>query len=200
MAHDMIPFELGKVHFINCMDGLRKLPDNSINAIHSDCPRSSHNFIGPSVRVLSESGVFIARSGLAKVGYDVKLKEAMEIAGLKIVHIVKTVDFNFTRPFDCQLIGIKNGHEIQTENIPKESIHERVPLDERICEAQRDVETFEDLLRWFTKPGDVVLELCAGSAALGVACLRSGREYLGFDNGERIVKKANERLAGFRTT
>ena len=33
----------------------------------------------------------------------------------------------------------------------------------------------------YTKPGDVVVDLCAGSCPLGIACIGSNRVYIGVE-------------------
>lgn len=47
-----------------------------------------------------------------------------------------------------------------------------------------------------SEPGDLVVEGFSGSAGIGVACLESGRRYVGFDREERFCQLARRRLAG----
>lgn len=51
------------------------------------------------------------------------------------------------------------------------------------------------LVALFSERGETVFDPFAGSAAIGEACVRLGRNYVGLDNDPRWVEKANERLA-----
>jgi tRNA G10 N-methylase Trm11 len=52
----------------------------------------------------------------------------------------------------------------------------------------------EDLIRCFSRPGDVVLDPCVGSGTTAVAARRLGRHYLGMDISAEYVAIAHERL------
>jgi site-specific DNA-methyltransferase (adenine-specific) len=54
--------------------------------------------------------------------------------------------------------------------------------DRGLHPTQKPVEMFEYLIRTYTEPGAVVLDNCMGSGTTAVACVRSGRNFIGFEN------------------
>jgi DNA modification methylase len=52
-----------------------------------------------------------------------------------------------------------------------------------------------DLVLWFTNPGETVLDPCAGSGVVGLACKILGRSYVGYELQEEWAVKSNERIS-----
>jgi DNA modification methylase len=50
------------------------------------------------------------------------------------------------------------------------------------------------ILNWFTKPGDMILDPYAGSGSTLVACLKTGRNGIGIEIDEGHVATANRRI------
>jgi site-specific DNA-methyltransferase (adenine-specific) len=50
------------------------------------------------------------------------------------------------------------------------------------------------MIRTYTDPGELVLDNCMGSGTTGVACLRSGRRFMGIELNERYFEVAGERI------
>lgn len=61
--------------------------------------------------------------------------------------------------------------------------------------TQKPVELMEYLVRTYTDAGAVVLDNCMGSGTTGVACLRSGRSFIGIEKAKTIFEAAKNRLA-----
>jgi site-specific DNA-methyltransferase (adenine-specific) len=53
----------------------------------------------------------------------------------------------------------------------------------------------EYLVRTYTEPGALVLDSSMGSATTGIACLRSGRRFVGIERDPAIFAVAESRLA-----
>lgn len=64
---------------------------------------------------------------------------------------------------------------------PARSCEKPVPLMRRVVETH-------------SHPGDLVVDLFAGLGATGVACIETGREFVGCDSDAEAVRKANERM------
>ena len=60
--------------------------------------------------------------------------------------------------------------------------------------TQKPVALFEYLIRTYTNEGDTVLDNCMGSGTTGVACVRSGRNFIGIEKDETYFGKAKERI------
>lgn len=61
--------------------------------------------------------------------------------------------------------------------------------------TQKPLALIEDLVQTFSNPGDVVLDSFMGSGTTAVACLKTGRNYIGFELDERYHAIAMQRVA-----
>ncbi|MCO4171828.1 DNA-methyltransferase [Aeromonas veronii] len=60
--------------------------------------------------------------------------------------------------------------------------------------TQKPVALMEWLIRSFSNPGDEVLDFCMGSGTTGVACLNTGRNFVGIEKDAGIFNVAVSRL------
>lgn len=60
--------------------------------------------------------------------------------------------------------------------------------------TQKPVALCEYLIKTYTNPGEVVLDNCAGSGTTAVACIRTGRNYIGFELDEKYHAIAEARV------
>lgn len=51
--------------------------------------------------------------------------------------------------------------------------------------TQKPVPLFEYLIKTYTNPGAIVLDNCMGSGTTGVACMNTGREFIGIEKEEK---------------
>ncbi len=65
----------------------------------------------------------------------------------------------------------------------------------RVHEAQKPVRLLDFLIQLVTLPGQIVLDPFAGSGSTAVACVRSGRHFVGCERLPEFVAIARERLA-----
>lgn len=70
----------------------------------------------------------------------------------------------------------------------------RFNRDRGLHPTQKPVALFEYMIRTYTDPGELVLDNCMGSGTTGVACLRSGRRFMGIELNERYFEVAGERI------
>jgi len=61
--------------------------------------------------------------------------------------------------------------------------------------TQKPLSLMLALVADFTSPGDLVLDLYAGSGTTGVACARLGRQFIGFEQKPEWAEMARERIA-----
>jgi site-specific DNA-methyltransferase (adenine-specific) len=60
--------------------------------------------------------------------------------------------------------------------------------------TQKPVELLEYLIKTYTNKGDVVLDNCMGSGSTCVACVNTGRHYIGFEKEPKYFDIACQRL------
>lgn len=60
--------------------------------------------------------------------------------------------------------------------------------------TQKPVEMLEYYIKTYTNPGDLVLDSCMGSGSTGVACVNTGRKFIGIELKPQIFGVAAERI------
>lgn len=61
--------------------------------------------------------------------------------------------------------------------------------------TQKPVALMEDLVKTYTNPGDTVLDFTMGSGSTGVACINTGRQFIGIERDAKYFAIASERIA-----
>jgi site-specific DNA-methyltransferase (adenine-specific) len=87
--------------------------------------------------------------------------------------------------------GVENLQEFT--NYPRSIL--RVPAEPKaVHPTQKPVALMEYLIRTYTNPGDTVLDNCMGSGTTGVACLNTGRDFIGIERDPGYFKIAQDRI------
>lgn len=60
--------------------------------------------------------------------------------------------------------------------------------------TQKPVELLEYLIKTYSNEGDIVLDNCMGSGSTGVACVNTGRNFIGIEKDEKYFKIAERRI------
>ena len=60
--------------------------------------------------------------------------------------------------------------------------------------TQKPVKLLEYLIQTYTQPGDLVLDNCMGSGSTGVACVNTGRDFIGIELDEIYFSTAQQRI------
>ena len=70
----------------------------------------------------------------------------------------------------------------------------------KVHPTQKPVALMEYLIRTYTNEGETVLDNTMGSGTTGVACVRTGRRFIGIERDEAYFKIASERIAAAAAT
>lgn len=65
----------------------------------------------------------------------------------------------------------------------------------RLHPTQKPVALLEYLIKTYTNEGEVVLDNCMGSGSTGVACVNTGRDFIGIELDENYFQIAKERIS-----
>lgn len=88
--------------------------------------------------------------------------------------------------------GAENFQEFT--NYPRSIL--KFPSDPKsVHPTQKPVALMEYLIRTYTNEGDVVLDNCMGSGSTGVACINTGRKFIGMELGENYFQIAQDRIS-----
>lgn len=60
--------------------------------------------------------------------------------------------------------------------------------------TQKPIALMEYLINTYTNPGDVVLDFTMGSGSTGVACVNTGRKFIGIERNKKYFKIAKSRI------
>ena len=89
-------------------------------------------------------------------------------------------------------------YDVEFINYPKSVIELGNPNSDLAHPTQKPVALYEYLIRTYTNAGDTVLDLCMGSGTTGVACVQTGRHFVGIeidtDYFEIAVKRIGDAL------
>jgi site-specific DNA-methyltransferase (adenine-specific) len=66
--------------------------------------------------------------------------------------------------------------------------------DKGLHSTQKPVKLLEYLIQTYSNEGDLVLDCCMGSGSTGIACLNTGRSFIGMEKDEDIFSLAKERI------
>jgi site-specific DNA-methyltransferase (adenine-specific) len=65
--------------------------------------------------------------------------------------------------------------------------------------TEKPVELMEWLIKTYTNEGDTVLDNCIGSGTTAIACINTGRNYIGIEKEEKYCRIAEERIHALRS-
>lgn len=93
--------------------------------------------------------------------------------------------------------GLSSDYVTEYINYPRNLLE--VPCEHGLHPTQKPVALFEYLIRTYTDEGALVLDNCMGSGTTAVACIRSGRNYIGFEMDEKYYETACKRIESERS-
>lgn len=113
--------------------------------------------------------------------------------GLKKLDKVKII-----QPKKNSVHGEKKNPSVQTHTgYPKHLLeyrNEATNGKERKHPTQKPVALLEYLVRTYTNPGETVLDNCMGSGSTGVACVNTGRKFIGIEKDNKYFEIAEQRI------
>jgi site-specific DNA-methyltransferase (adenine-specific) len=79
-------------------------------------------------------------------------------------------------------------------NYPRNVLEYGLDEGSKVHPTQKPVALMEYLIRTYTNPGDTVLDNCMGSGTTGVACVNTGRSFIGIEKDEAYFALAKQRI------
>jgi site-specific DNA-methyltransferase (adenine-specific) len=93
--------------------------------------------------------------------------------------------------------GSFSGKDITLSEMRVPSSWQKFNTEVGLHPTQKPVELFEYLIRTYTNPGDLVLDSCMGSGTTAIACIKTGRKYVGFENDPIYFPRSLDRIRGY---
>ncbi len=207
-------FELNKIYCMDCLEGLKKLPDNSIDLVITDPPYGINADKGvggfgsspktarkyndnwdnktPSKEVFNE----ILRVGKKVFIFGGNFFTDKLPIGTHWIVWDKIGDIKFKNPFsDCELIwsNINKKTIKKIKVIQQGFIRDKGFSNQRVHPTQKPIKIIREILKEYD--GNIILDCFMGSGTTAIACKQLNKLFLGFEINPEYIKISNKRLA-----
>jgi len=240
--------EINKIYNMDCLEGMKQLPDESVDMILCDLPYGVLNKSNPKARwdvvipfdklweqyeriikpngaiVLTAQGLFSAKLMLSNEKlwrYNLVWKKGNRTTGflncnrqpLRNHEDILIFSKKQTKYNPQMEIGEKNhkrGFGIPTNNVyGKYKMRETILTNEKyplsildfskghkgfFHPTEKPVALFEYLIKTYSDEGDLILDNCMGSGTTAVACINTGRNFIGYETDEDHFQTAVGRI------
>jgi hypothetical protein len=105
--------------------------------------------------------------------------------------------WRYRRNYEFVLVAHRKGGRLAwaDDKVAVPNIVRDVPVQDRLHPNEKPVSMIRRFLKLHTKPGDLVLDPFCGSGSTGVACLQTGRRFVGVEIDPAYHAIAAKRLA-----
>jgi DNA modification methylase len=203
----------------DCLEEMKKLPDNSIDCIITDPPYSlPNNQFRPESRVqqrtwgefspylsffrqfIAEAKRVVKKDGDIVIFCDETFYPVIYPALYANFYATKLLVWNkgrigmggiWRRKFEL----ITHSYlQPKSEKSGDSDILECAPIREKLHTSQKPTDLIETIIKKITKEGDVILDPFAGSGSTLVAAKNTGRDYIGIEIEESYIEIIKDRL------
>lgn len=210
-----------KIIYGNCLEELKKLPDNSVDLVCTDPPycigttsngnRGSfldNNLVLPFFNILlDEIERILKPTGQCYINTDWRTYPFLYFPISKRLTIKNCIVWNykwikagshyrFTHEFI--IFALKNSDTPRTFDAGESDVWEEKPLNftlqDKRHNAEKPLDLIERIIRNSSKIGDLVVDPFCGTGTTGVASKKLGRNFIGIEIDETHYKTAKERI------
>ena len=244
--------EIDKIYNEDCLIGMQKIDDKSIDCIICDLPygttKCSWDIIIPFDklweqynRIIKDNGAIILFgqepfssllrvSNLKDYRYDIywqkeRLTNIMQVKR-RVGKDIETISIFYKNQctYNPQMVkydGPKRGNKVKNGKLGKlvddnndKKVFEyndtgfRYPtqvwkfkrdiLTSNIHPTQKQIAVYEELIKTYSNPGDLLLDNCSGSGTIAIAALNTGRHFIGFETNENYYNESLKRIDNYR--
>lgn len=211
-----IPIELNKIHLMDCLEGLRKLPDKSVDLAFIDPPYNVGKDYGISKDNLPEEeylnmmqNVVNEFKRVTKKGFGIYLdwkqfqrywKMIPEAEPIIIFKRSSGVIFSPLKIVQHHHIILTTAKAIK----PIKSLWDDIRVlgegylfnEKRHGHpAQTSLKATKRFIEHFSNEGDIIVDCFSGCGTTTVACKELRRNFIGFELNPEYIKTTNERLS-----
>ena len=209
--------ELNKIYNEDCLEGMKRIPDKSIDMILCDLPHGMTDCKWDSIipfEMLWEQYKRIIKPNKAIVLTAMQpFTSALVMSNPKMFKY----DWIWKKPRGTGHSNAKRqplrdkedvlvfsddvspyipqySNDNQGIRYLKQVIEFGVVERDTLHPTQKPVPLFEYLIRTYTNEGETVLDNCMGSGTTAIACINTNRNYIGFELDKHYCEIANERI------
>ena len=89
----------------------------------------------------------------------------------------------------------ETGYKCKREGYPNTLLEFASDSTRGLHPTRKLIDLMEYLIRTYTNKGDIVLDNCMGSGTTGVACVQTGRKFIGIEIEPKYFEIAEKRIA-----
>lgn len=209
---------LNTIYNEDCMVGLNRIPDNSVDLVLTDIPYGEVNRANSGIRNLDKGNADIVNFDLVELTQTLCNKTKGSIymfCGFEQVSdIIKTmreeglitriITWEKTNPSPMNgqnlwlsaselcVFGKKRGATFNGHCMSN-VLHYPTQRG-KIHPTMKPVKLFEELITTSSNEDDIVLDAFMGSGTTAIACMNTNRRYVGFELNKEFYDRANERI------
>ena len=212
--------ELNKIHCMDCLEGMKLMPDNSVDSIITDPPYNINfkpqrgltdsiendnmekedfkfflmNIFKEVDRVLKDNSFLIIFSGWSTIPLFRIILDELFILKSMPVWVKNNFGIGYyTRPqYEPCFLYFKGNPKPLIKPISDVWFFNRLLKLKHSCQKPEKLMRF--IVKTFTKENDLILDPFIGSGTTAVACKQLNRKYIGFELDPEYVNIANKRL------
>jgi DNA modification methylase len=224
MTDKLGPFELNKIYCMDCLEGLKQIPDNSIDLIVTDPPYGidfqsarriekerfdkiegdkniDTKFISECFRILKEgSAIYVftrwdVNNEWMKAVKDSGFEVKNCIVWDRVIHGMGDLNGCYAPCYDLIIFATKGKHLLKGKR-PKDIIKvQRVNAEKLLHPTQKPISLIKQIIENSSLCGDIILDLYNGSGTTTSAAKQLNRKFIGFEISPEYCKIAEQRLA-----
>ncbi len=197
--------ELNKLYNMDCMEGMKDIPDKYFELAIVDPPYGNNDAIGiqnGKSHTANRKNYKLFQNNAPTEEYFKELKRVSKnqiiwggnFFGLKGGYICWNK--NGTCFGECELAYCSSINSVRLYEFTWNGMiqGDMKNKEERIHPTQKPVKLYKWLLHNYAKQGDKILDTHVGSASSIIACLDMGFEYMGFEIDEEYYNSASKRI------
>ncbi len=207
-----------ELHLGDCLDIMRNIPDKSIDAVITDPPYGMNlntDYSGMARRAFrgqSTSNTFDKVVGddkpfdptpflnvaetIVLFGYDYFSNKLPSNSTVMVwdKRLTESADKCFGSPFELLWVNKKTKKRFYRVRWYGLFGTEKQDVKKRVHPTQKPIELMTKIIQDFTREGDTILDPFMGSGTTGVACVQTGRNFIGIEIDEGYFKIAEKRI------
>lgn len=214
----LMNLELNRIYNEDCLEGMKRIPDNSVDAIITDIPYNEVNRKDNGLRTLNKETADVGNFDISElttilckktkgsvymfcgINQVSPIREEMTAQGLSTRLLIweKTNpspmngDKIWLSGIECCVYGKKPGATFN--EFCKNTVFRHKVVESSIHPTQKPVDLICRFIYASTYSGDTVLDPFSGSGTTAIACIRTHRNYIGFELDKDYYDKAQERI------
>lgn len=193
----------------DCLELMKNLPDNSVDMVLCDLPLDrvgeKWTYTIPLAKVVEQYNRVVKPSGVIVLFHypmsglmdELFASDLPKYRGSNTawkspdLPMQKMLVFSKEEPtvYNCELVS--HTEHYSAELLEKSEYKGHKPF----ATYQRPITMLSYLIRKYTEEGDTVMDNCMGTGSTGVACVQTGRKFIGMEIDNDFFEIAAERIA-----